>query len=219
MWSNIFPDRYRREDSLLADRLAALLMTEVENDRYEKAVYESKKAVLHAQTMGHQSRKRLADEQLMVLKEQYQAIESLYHKNITSRDSLLEIKKQYLEAHHAVDGVVANLEERRRSLAQLEQEQRSERAEKINSVAQNIAEREHEHHLLASQLKQVNAQIAQYTLRSPVEGIVNSLVFRDAGDAVEPPQELPKIIPVDSELVAEVMIKNQDVGFLRVGQR
>lgn len=117
MWFNIFSDRYRRENSLLADRLAALLMTEVENDRYEKAVYESKKAVLHAQTMGHQSRKQLADEQLMVLKEQYQAIESLYHKNITSRDSLLEIKKQYLEAHHAVDGLVANLEERRRSLA------------------------------------------------------------------------------------------------------
>lgn len=100
----------------------------------------------------------------------------------------------------------------------MEHEQRSEKAEKINSVAQNIAEREHEHHLLASQLKQVNAQIAQYTLRSPVEGIVNSLAFRDAGGGVEPPQELLKIVSVDSELVVELMIKNQDVGFLRVGQ-
>lgn len=217
-WSNVFPDRYRREDALLADQLAALLMTEVENERYEKAVYQSKKAVLHAQTMGHQSRKRLAEEQLMVFKEQYQAIESLYHKKIASRDSLLELKKHYLAAHHAVDGVTANLEESRRSLAQLEQEQHSAGAEKINAIAQNIAEREHENHLLASQLKQVNAQIAQYTLRSPVEGIVDSLAFRDAGGAVEPPQELLKIVPVDSELVAEVMIKNQDVGFLRVGQ-
>ncbi|MCW2486669.1 HlyD family type I secretion periplasmic adaptor subunit [Candidatus Symbiopectobacterium sp. NZEC127] len=217
-WSTVFPDRYRREDTQLADQLAALLITEVENDRYEKEVYESKKAVLHAKMMGHHSRQRLAEEQLMVFKEQYQAIESLYQKKITSRDSLLEIKKEYLEAHHAVDGVAANQEESRRSLTQLEQEQSSAEAKKINSVAQNIAEREHENHLLASQLKQINAQIAQYTLRSPVEGIVDSLAFRDAGGAVEPPQELLKVVPVDSELVAEVMIKNQDVGFLRVGQ-
>lgn len=154
----------------------------------------------------------------MVFKEQYQAIESLYHKKIASRDSLRELKKHYLTAHHAVDGVAANLEESRRSLAQLEQEQHSAGAEKINAIAQNIAEREHENHLLASQLKQVNAQIAQYTLSSPVEGIVDSLAFRDAGGAVEPPQELLKIVPVDSELVAEVMIKNQDVVFLREGQ-
>lgn len=217
-WSSVFPERYRREDTPLADQLAALLITEIENDRYEKGVYESKKAVLHAQMMGYQSRQRLVEEQLQVLQEQYDAIERLYHKKITSRDSLLEIKKKYLEARHAVDGAAANLEESQRGLVQLEQEQNSTEAKKINSVTQNKTEREHENHLLASQLKQINAQIAQYTLRSPVGGIVDSLAFRDAGGAVEPPQELLKIVPVDSELEAEVLIKNQDVGFLRVGQ-
>lgn len=217
-WSSVFPDSYRREDALLADQLAALLRVEVENDRHEQEVYKSKKVVLHAQIMGHQSRKRLAEGQLRVLKEQYQAIESLYHKKMTSRDSLLEIKKKYLEAHHAVDGAAANLEESRRSLAQLEREQISAGAKKINVVAHDRAEREHDNHVLTSQIKQINAQIAQYTLRSPVEGIVDALAFRDAGGAVEPPQALLKIVPVDSELVAEVFIKNQDVGFLRVGQ-
>ncbi|MCW2480975.1 HlyD family type I secretion periplasmic adaptor subunit [Candidatus Symbiopectobacterium sp. NZEC135] len=217
-WSNVFPDSYRQEDAVLASQLEALLRVEVENDWHEQEVYKSKKRVLDAQMMGHQSRKQLAEGQLNVLKEQYLAIESLYHKKMTSRDSLLEIKKKYLEAHHAVDGTAAHLEECRRSLAQLDREQISAGAKNINAVARHRAEREHDNHVLISQLKQVDAQIAQYTLRSPVEGIVDSLAFRDAGGAVEPPQELLKIVPVDSELVAEVLIKNQDVGFLRVGQ-
>lgn len=72
--------------------------------------------------------------------------------------------------------------------------------------------------MLEKQLKELTGQIAQYTLVAPVEGIVDALVFRDAGGAVDAPQELLKIVPDNEILSAEVMVNNQDVGFLRPEQ-
>jgi hemolysin D len=68
--------------------------------------------------------------------------------------------------------------------------------------------------VLETQLSQLQSLSAQYLLRAPVSGTVESLVFRDAGGAVEPAQELLKIVPDSGERVAEVMVRNQDVGFL-----
>ncbi|WP_165926688.1 HlyD family efflux transporter periplasmic adaptor subunit [Raoultella planticola] len=73
--------------------------------------------------------------------------------------------------------------------------------------------------VLETQLNQLQSLSAQYLLRAPVSGTVESLVFRDAGGAVEPAQELLKIVPDSGERVAEVMVRNQDVGFLRPGQK
>lgn len=56
-------------------------------------------------------------------------------------------------------------------------------------------------------------------LTAPVSGRVDALVYRDAGAAVEATQELLKIVPEGEKLSAEVLVSNQDVGFLHSGQR
>lgn len=210
---------YQQEDVALAEQAALRLTAEIEADRREKAVFDSRRAVLLAQLAEGQGEKALAEKLLPVFREQYQALESLYQKKLTSRDSLLESGKKYTESRHRVMAAETRLQEVRDSLHQTEQEALARTADKTNALAKEIAERSDENRVLETQLSQLQSLSAQYLLRAPVSGTVESLVFRDAGGAVEPAQELLKIVPDSGERVAEVMVRNQDVGFLRPGQK
>jgi hemolysin D len=209
---------YQQEDVALAEQAALRLTAEIEADRREKAVFDSRRAVLLAQ-LAEGRRKALAEKLLPVFREQYQALESLYQKKLTSRDSLLESGKKYTESRHRVVAAETRLQEVRDSLHQIEQEAQARTADKTNALAKESAERSDENRVLETQLNQLQSLSAQYLLRAPVSGTVESLVFRDAGGAVEPAQELLKIVPDSGERVAEVMVRNQDVGFLRPGQK
>ncbi|WP_380178452.1 HlyD family type I secretion periplasmic adaptor subunit [Kalamiella sp. sgz302252] len=212
------PDSFLSEDKELATQILTKLRAEIENDRRAKEVYATRKTVLQAQLTNYEAQKKLATEQLPLFREQYQALQKLHERQLTSRDSLLEIRKKFLEASHTVETANAGIEEVRGNIANVDAEMRAGDASKISELLQQISERTEENRILASQLRQLASQIKHYTLRAPVAGTVESLLFRDTGGAVEPPQEMLKIVPDNGPLMAEVMVRNQDVGFLQPGQ-
>jgi hemolysin D len=87
-------------------------------------------------------------------------------------------------------------QEVRDSLHQIDEEAQARTADKTHALAKESAERSDENRVLETQLNQLQSLSAQYLLRAPVSGTVESLVFRDAGGAVEPAQELLKIVPI-----------------------
>lgn len=175
------------------------LQAEVEDDYNEKEVYKLNQQILMDQ-IGN-----------------YQALSSLYKKEMTSKDSLLEVKK-YLEVKFTVNSADAKVKEMQASYAQIDAQVKSHIADKIREVEQERIKKLNQNDILLTQQKQLEALIAQYELKAPIAGIVESLVNRDAGAAVEAPQELLKIVPENEKLIAEVWVSNQDIGFLRKNQ-
>jgi hemolysin D len=55
-------------------------------------------------------------------------------------------------------------------------------------------------------------------LHSPIDGTVQQLALHTVGGVVTPAQQLMVIVPADSQLEAEAMIPNRDIGFVTVGQ-
>lgn len=55
-------------------------------------------------------------------------------------------------------------------------------------------------------------------LRSPQDGIIKDVATYTVGAVVSAGTVLMSLVPVDEELVAEVLIKNEDVGFIHEGQ-
>ncbi|HDG1670036.1 HlyD family type I secretion periplasmic adaptor subunit [Kluyvera ascorbata] len=212
------PAIFYQEDEALARQLSAQLMSEAENDRQEKAVLRDKMSVLKAQKVWYASQKAQSESLLPVYNEQYQALATLYKKQLTSRDSLLEKQKQLTEARYTLESAQAKLTEMDVSYHQAETEYRARIAEKMQQVEQDISDKQHENRVLEKQLQELSAQIAQYTLKAPVSGIVDALLFRDGGAAVDAPQELLRIVPENETLTAEVMVSNSDIGFLHSGQ-
>ena len=214
----ILSDNFQLESSLLAQQISMQLQAEVEDDYNEKEVFKLNQQIITAQIENYQIQKEMAENLLPIYREQYEALNSLYKKDMTSKDSLLEIQKKYLEAKFTVNSADAKVKEMRANYAQIDAQIKSHVADKIREIEREKIQRLNQNDILSAQQKQLEALIAQYELKAPIAGIVESLVYRDAGAAVEAPQELLKIVPEDEKLIAEVWVSNQDIGFLRRNQ-
>lgn len=213
------PEELLLQDPQLSHPVQAQLKAEIASDRQEKEGYRNSLQILDAQLESYQAQKVMAEALLPIYQQQYNALEKLYKNKMTSNDSLLETRKNLLEANYTANSTKAKVREARANHRQKGIELDSYMAEKISKVEQERVERLNENALLASQLKQQEAILRQYTLTAPVSGRVESLAFRDAGAAVEAPQEVLKIVPEGEKLNAEVLIGNQDIGFLQLGQK
>ena len=58
----------------------------------------------------------------------------------------------------------------------------------------------------------------EQVLRAPIDGTVQQLALHTVGGVVTAAQQLMVIVPADSQLEAEAMISNRDIGFVTVGQ-
>ena len=211
-------DNFKLESPLLAQQISMQLQAEVEDDYNEKEVFKLNQQIITAQIENYQIQKEMAENLLPIYREQYEALNSLYKKDMTSKDSLLEIQKKYLEAKFTVNSADAKVKEMRANYAQIDAQIKSHVADKIREIEREKIQRLNQNDILSAQQKQLEALIAQYELKAPIAGIVESLVYRDAGAAVEAPQELLKIVPENEKLIAEVWVSNQDIGFLRRNQ-
>lgn len=59
----------------------------------------------------------------------------------------------------------------------------------------------------------------QHWLRSPVDGLVQSVNVATVGGVVTPAQPLITIVPNGTPLIVEASLSNDDIGFVRVGQK
>ena len=71
---------------------------------------------------------------------------------------------------------------------------------------------------LEQQLGKLNFQQGLLELRAPQSGIVKELATTTVGAVVQPGTVLASLVPRDEPLLAEVLIENKDIGFVKAGQ-
>ena len=103
------------------------------------------------------------------------------------------------------------LAEAQEKRAHLDTELRSAALAEMGEVSAELAQ-------LTSQFEKTRDQMARLEIRSPVRGVVKSLVPNTIGGVIAPGTLVAEIVPVESDLVAEVRIAPQDIGQLERGQ-
>lgn len=68
-----------------------------------------------------------------------------------------------------------------------------------------------------AELAKANHRIELTEVRAPVDGVVNSLAVRTPGQVVAAGSALMAIVPANELLIAEVWVRNEDVGFVSPG--
>ena len=154
-----------------------------------------------------------------ILRQQAEAYEGLgrdgYAPQLTVRDKQREYveKAQDLRAQEAtIGGLEAAIAQARKQLDQLTSKYRSdlenERMDALGQfrkLEQEWAKQQHKSRLLE--------------LKAPQAGIIKDLATHTVGTVVSPGNVLLSIVPEHEPLIAEVMIKNDDVGFVHQGQQ
>ena len=122
-------------------------------------------------------------------------------------------KEQDLRAQQAtVDSLGSMLKVSENKLAQIhsayQSELRNERAETDSALKKLHEEQE-----------KIRHKSGLLSLRAPQSGIVKDLATHTTGTVVAPGTILMSLVPQSEPLQAEVLIKNEDIGFVHVGQQ
>lgn len=182
---------HQEESAKLANTIAALAQT---LDRIDKQIWLQHKRVA------------LADDS----SRRYQILSS---ESYVSRDQLQEKQAILLEQRTRLADLAQQRAETAKELARHESEQRTlplkqqtasaQIEREILAITQDLAESEAKRHLV---------------IRAPETGQISNLLA-EVGQHVEPGKALLSLIPQHAELVADIYIKNKDIGFTRVGDR
>ncbi len=122
-------------------------------------------------------------------------------------------KEQDLNAQEAaILSARASIEHSERRLAQIAADYRKQLEAERAEVAP-LAERS------SQDLKKQEHRHRQLELKAPQEGVVKDLATHTVGTVASPGTILMTLVPKEEALLAEVWVRNDDVGFVQPGQR
>jgi hemolysin D len=167
---------------------------------------------------GAQAQVVKLEQLLPIFREEETSLEKLAEQGLVPRFQLSEKRRERIESEQ-------NLNSQRRTVASLRsritevtariarvgsdyrQQLLSERVEaqtELDKARQEYAKQEHRGRL--------------NELRAPQDGVIKDVATYTVGAVVDAGTVLMSLVPVQDELVAEVMIRNDDVGFVHEGQ-
>lgn len=211
---------------LLRDKQDSAALYAQVGAQYLANVRAYENALAQERSLGEKARHDLAGAQATKSKleqvlphyiEQEKAFEKLTQDGFAGRIMYTDKRRERIEKEQdlraqefTIAASQALMEQSERKIAQITadyrrqlQTERIEVASLFEKAAQELAKHAHRHQLLE--------------LRAPQAGIVKDLATHTAGTVVSPGTILMTLVPEADNLVAEVWVSNQDVGFVRPG--
>ena len=112
----------------------------------------------------------------------------------------------------------STVEETRRAVAEVQSRRQVLVSEAHRTSAAALADAQRRVALAEQDVARADAMGRRLQVVAPVDGVVQQLRVFTEGGVVKEAQELMNIVQADEGLELEVMIRNTDIGFVRVGQ-
>jgi HlyD family secretion protein len=127
------------------------------------------------------------------------------------RRQRIEAEQELKAQTHAIEGTKATIEQSAQRLAQITSNYRQQLMTERVEVGAAL-------HKLTQEADKQDRRSALLELKAPQAGIVKELATHTTGAVLQPGTVLMTLVPSDEQLLAEVWVDNQDIGFVRVGQ-
>ncbi len=156
---------------------------------------------------------------LPVLQERVDALDTLRKKEYGSKLQYLELRQELIEEEQDLlvqqaryKQLEASIQSTQNQIDTLISEQRKNNLTQLQETQLQIAG-------LQQELIKATERNQQQKITSPISGQVQQLAVHTIGGVVTPAQPLMVIVPEQSEMEAEVLILNKDIGFVHEGQK
>jgi hemolysin D len=200
-----------RETYVLSAELGQLISTQ-DGVRSQLAERQATKQRL---SMSITARERL----IKVLSERVGMRDSLNQKQIGSRATVIDALQEFEKESTTIAGERGQLVEIESNVQTLTKKLREVAISFVAEQAQKLAEAERKRDRGGQDLVKAKTRNERTQMRASVDGTVQQLAVTTVGQVVTPGQSLMTIVPSDGNIEIEVMILNQDIGFVEVGQR
>ncbi|MBY0421166.1 MAG: HlyD family type I secretion periplasmic adaptor subunit [Parvularculaceae bacterium] len=199
----------------------------------ESSTYEQEKAAYDRSTEGLKARlaQRVASKtaleaellsmrrQRALLAEQAKVERELFKQGFASRQDHLQTENAALNAEidlTRLNGELAGAKEAaleaQHALDQLVAEKRAEWQSKATEIDAQIFE-------VGALALRSEDKVERLEIRSPSRAIVQELKPKAAGEVIRPGDQVATLLPLGEEIVAEIRMRPEDAGHVKVGQR
>jgi HlyD family type I secretion membrane fusion protein len=230
--------------SLRIERLSALVESRAPRfgqpgSKYARILLDEQEAYETALARSEQERRSLQSKI-----EQHKAESEMLVRQIESLKRQLAIQREQLQLRENLvrDGYVARTEyldiqrevEKSDELLILTSGQRTAALEALNEARIKLLEFEaafknsysEERAKATAELGEVAAmspkqedRVERLLVRAPVRGVIQELVPKSVGQVLRPGDLVASIVPADGDIVAEVQLPPQDIGYVKTGQK
>lgn len=168
---------------------------------------------------GAEARLKKLQETTAIAKEREESARPLVETGALSRMDYLQIKQDLVSNENELKAQIKTVEQlvhtRREAMAKVGEVQHGDRSSILADLDQHANDLAG---LKGSVTKSKQIFDLQW-LKSPVDGTVQSVNVATIGGVVTPAQPLVTLVPKGMPLIVEATLSNDDIGFVRVGQR
>ena len=187
---------------------------------------DSKVQILKEQDKQKQSELKDVRQTIRHLKFSVEAIEKevkmtepMVKRGIRSEVDFLKLQREESEAKQRLQSAILSVNRIKSEISEIEKKIRetlevfkSQTQEKLNETVTSLKDLE------ANAVASID-QVSRTIVKSPSNGIVQTLHINTIGGAIKPAQDLIEIVPTDYNLIVEVKILPSDIAFIYQGQK
>ena len=140
-------------------------------------------------------------------------------ERIRLQNELDTLEQRITTANSAATGQGQQVLQSQLTLAQAQSQSQVSLAETNSSISGQVIAQEQRIAELENNLAKAKRALEQTTITAPVDGTILALNTRTIGGVVNVAERIAQIVPDNDLLYVDVTLDNQDVGFVRVGQR
>ncbi len=213
----VFPaaEAERRPDIVLAERQTYLGRRE----EWERTV-----AVLNEQTRQRElelrqtrAQMRAANNKLALARERLTMSADLLAEGLTPRLEHVQVEQEVRELEGDVEELRAAVPRVSATIAEAKQRIEEERSKLRRRARDELADVERRIAVTRESLSRFTDQVVRTEIRSPIDGVVQTMRHHTVGGVVRPGEPLMEIVPTQERLVIEARLDPTDIGYVRVG--
>lgn len=157
-------------------------------------------------------------ETLPVFRKMSESFTQLMQQGFVSTLAAEDKDRERIEREQDFRAQESNVESMRASIAQSEKRLAQVRSSYESQLHNERVGIEGEHTKVAGELSKLQHKASLLELRAPQAGVIKDLATHTIGTVVQPGTIMMTLVPQHEPLLAEVAVKNEEVGFVRAGQ-
>ena len=194
------------------------LSRQLEEQRAKRAALSRQRAQKEAELATAKASINKLEAMLPILEQRVEIRKELYSRETGSKVAYLEIMQSYVEAQQEFFVQRSRADEAKSALAALIESEQQSQAEFQRTLYGELVEAKRKAAGLREDVVKATQRAGLQSLTAPVDGVVQQLAIHTVGGVVTPAQSLLAVVPAESELEIEAMVRNRDIGFIHVGQ-
>ena len=206
-----YPDLYQQEMKLLDSKMQEW---RAQLDIYDQQLQQRQRELDEAQSRASAAKLTLSSAQ-----QELDSTRPLLKSGAVSPVEVLRLEREVVKAKGDYEASTAQSSRLASAVSEARQKIQETRLKQENEARSELAEVKGRLASLEQNQIELSDRVNQATLKAPVDGLVQRILYNTKGAVVPAGKEVIEIVPMDEQLVFETRINPKDVAFIRPSQK